>query len=87
LHRGRQPIYLIAQLELGEPCLGDGLHSQPGAHKVAGHRGGAVAVARVVGGQTHGCGEVVVMDEGAVDGNGQRLLSDPARAELLDDVR
>lgn len=35
----------------------------------------------------HGCGEVVVMDEGAVDGNGQRLLSDPARAELLDDVR
>lgn len=74
----------IPELEIARPCLADCIIAEQCAEDVSRDGTGRVAVAAVVDGGDDAGGKVVRVPQGAVDGNGERLLRDPAFAEAVD---
>lgn len=74
----------IPELEIARPCLADCIIAEQCAEDVSRDGTGRVAVAAVVDGGDDAGGKIVRVPQGAVDGDGERLLRDPAFAEAVD---
>lgn len=74
----------IPELEIARPYLVDRIIAEQRAEDVSRDGAGRVAVAAVVDGGDDAGGKIVRVPQGAVDGDGERLLRDPALAEAVD---